>query len=64
MSGRSIRLAIGVLGTVVGRRRRGVRDQPRATPPEAGLLHLAIGLTYLYGGLASGTTSRPTGPAG
>jgi signal transduction histidine kinase len=50
MSGRSIRLAIGVLGTITG-----VAGEAFAvsigTSPEAGLLHLAIGLTYLYGGL-------------
>ncbi len=51
MSGRSIRVAIGVLGTVVGRRRRVDRDERRQAAA-AGLLHLAIGLTYLYGGLA------------
>ncbi len=50
MSGRSIRLAIGVLGTITA-----VAGEAFAvsigTSPEAGLLHLAIGLTYLYGGL-------------
>ena len=51
MRGRSTRLAIGVLGTITG-----VAGEAFAismgTSPEAGLLHLAIGLTYLYGGLA------------
>jgi signal transduction histidine kinase len=51
MSGRSIRLAIGTLGTVMA-----VAGEAFAvsigTSPEAGLLNLAIGLTYLYGGLA------------
>ena len=51
MSGRSSRVAIGVLGTVVA-----VAGQSIAIgggeSPSTGLLHLAIGLTYLYGGLA------------
>ncbi len=50
MSGRSIRIVIGVLGTIAA-----VAGEAFAitlgTSPEAGLLHLAIGLTYLYGGL-------------
>ena len=51
MSGRSIRLTIGVLGHGRRRGRRGVRDEPRHAARGDGLLHLAIGLTYLYGGL-------------
>jgi signal transduction histidine kinase len=50
MSGRGLRLAIGVLGTVIG-----ISGEAFAMSlggsPDAGLLHLAIGLTYLYGGL-------------
>lgn len=51
MSGRSIRLTIGVLGTLAA-----LAGEAFAVsigePASAGLLHLAIGLTYLYGGLA------------
>ena len=51
MSGRPIRLTIAVSGTVIA-----VAGETLAvslgTPPSDGLLHLAIGLTYLYGGLA------------
>jgi signal transduction histidine kinase len=51
MSGRSIRLTIGVLGTVVAVTGEAIAINAGASP-DAGLLHLAIGLTYLYGGLA------------
>jgi signal transduction histidine kinase len=51
MSRRSIRLAIGVLGTVVAVTGEAIAINAGASP-DAGLLHLAIGLTYLYGGLA------------
>src|SRR5436190_1276470 len=51
MSGRSIRLAIGVLGTIVAVTGEAIAINAGASP-DAGLLHLAIGLTYLYGGLA------------
>ncbi len=50
VEGRTVRLAIGVLGTITA-----VAGEAFAistgTSPEAGLLQLAIGLTYLYGGL-------------
>jgi hypothetical protein len=48
MSGRSIRLAIGVLGAVAGE----AIAMSAGRSASFGLLHLAIGLTYLYGGLA------------
>ena len=51
MSGRGLRLAIGVLGTIVAIAAEALSFQQGQTP-SAGLLHLAIGLTYLYGGLA------------
>ncbi len=51
MSGRGLRLAIGLLGTVWAFVSEGLSFQAGQTP-SAGLLHLAIGLTYLYGGLA------------
>ena len=51
MSGRGLRLAIGVLGTIVAIAAETLSFQ-QGQPPSAGLLHLAIGLTYLYGGLA------------
>src|SRR6476469_6237381 len=51
MSGRGLRLTIGVLGTIwaLAGVALSFRDGQTAS---AGLLHLAIGLTYLYGGLA------------
>ena len=51
MKGRGLRLAIGVLGTIVAIAAEMLSFQQGQTP-SAGLLHLAIGLTYLYGGLA------------
>lgn len=51
MSGRSIRVAIGVLGTVVAVAGESVAMSGGGAP-SSGLLHIAIGLTYLYGGLA------------
>jgi signal transduction histidine kinase len=51
MSGRSIRVAIGVLGTAVAVAGESIAIST-GTSPGAGMLHLAIGLTYLYGGLA------------
>jgi signal transduction histidine kinase len=51
MSGRNIRLTIGVLGTGWALAGEAISFQNGQTPG-AGLLHLAIGLTYLYGGLA------------
>ena len=51
MTGRSLRPAIGVLGTVWAFAGEALSFQ-NGTTPSAGLLHLAIGLTYLYGGLA------------
>ncbi len=51
MRGRRIRLAIGLLGTTIAIAGEAVAlDAGR--PPSSALLHLAIGLTYLYGGLA------------
>ena len=51
MSGRGFRIAIGLLGTIWAFVGEGLSFQTGQTPA-AGLLHLAIGLTYLYGGLA------------
>jgi signal transduction histidine kinase len=51
MNGRGLRLAIGVLGTILAIAAEVLSFQEGQTP-SAGLLHLAIGLTYLYGGLA------------
>jgi signal transduction histidine kinase len=51
MSGWTLRLTIGVLGAlfaVVGE----AIELAAGTPPSTALLNLAIGLTYLYGGLA------------
>jgi signal transduction histidine kinase len=51
MRGRRTRLAIGILGTIVALLGESMAlDGGR--PPSAAFLHLAIGLTYLYGGLA------------
>ncbi len=50
MSGRSIRLTIGLLGTVTALVGEAFAVSV-GTPPGAGMLNLAIGLTYLYGGL-------------
>ena len=51
MTARSLRLAIGVIGTIWALGGEALSFQNGQTP-NAGLLHLAIGLTYLYGGLA------------
>ena len=51
MSGRRIRLAVGVLGTIVALVAEAIALQA-GEPASAAMLHLAIGLTYLYGGLA------------
>jgi signal transduction histidine kinase len=51
MNRRGVRLAIGVLGTIVAIVAEALSFREGQTP-SAGLLHLAIGLTYLYGGLA------------
>ncbi len=51
MSGRSLRLAIAVVGTIWAVGGVALSFQAGQTP-SAGLLSLAIGLTYLYGGLA------------
>ena len=51
MSGRTARLAIGILGSVWALAGEAVAMSAGRSPNE-GLLHLAIGLTYLYGGLA------------
>jgi hypothetical protein len=51
MSGRRLRLAIAVLDTIWAPRGEALSFQGGQIP-ERGLLHLAIGLTYLYGGLA------------
>src|SRR5439155_27359340 len=45
------RLMIGVLGTAIALTGEAIAISVGAAP-SAGLLHLAIGLTYLYGGLA------------
>ena len=51
MSGRQIRLVIGVLGTIVAIVGETIALQSGELA-SAAMLHLAIGLTYLYGGLA------------
>ena len=51
MRGRSLRVAIGALGTILALAAEALSFQS-GQPPSAALLHLAIGLTYLYGGLA------------
>src|SRR4051812_25622530 len=51
MSGRGLRLAIGLLGTVWALVGEWLAFQTGQSP-SAALLNLAIGLTYLYGGLA------------
>ncbi|MFL5712106.1 MAG: histidine kinase [Chloroflexota bacterium] len=51
LRGRGLRLTIGVLGTIWALVAEGLSFQSGQTP-SAGLLNLAIGLTYLYGGLA------------
>ena len=51
MEGRGLRLTIGALGTIVAIAAEALSFQA-GQPPSAVLLHLAIGLTYLYGGLA------------
>ena len=51
MKGRGLRLVIGALGTIVAVAAEALSLQ-EGQPPSAVLLHLAIGLTYLYGGLA------------
>lgn len=63
MSGRSIRLVIGVIGAVIGVLATGIALGAGWTP-ESALLHLAIGLTYVYGGLAiwSHDPANRTGP--
>jgi signal transduction histidine kinase len=51
MSGRSTRVVIGALGTVVAVAGESIAIGSGRSA-DSGLLHLAIGLTYLYGGLA------------
>jgi signal transduction histidine kinase len=51
MSGRSIRLAVGLLGTLWAVAGESIAMSVGRSA-SFGLLHLAIGLTYLYGGLA------------
>ena len=51
MRGRSLRVAIGALGTILALAAEALSVQG-GQPPSAALLNLAIGLTYLYGGLA------------
>ena len=51
MNGRGLRLTIGVLGTIVALVAEALSFQS-GQAPSAVFLHLAIGLTYLYGGLA------------
>jgi signal transduction histidine kinase len=51
MSGRSRRVAIGVLGTLWAVAGEAIA-MSAGRQASSGLLHLAIGLTYLYGGLA------------
>jgi signal transduction histidine kinase len=63
MSGPSTRLVIAVIGAVIGVLATGVALNAGWTPQSA-LLHLAIGLTYVYGGLAiwSHDPANRTGP--
>src|SRR4051812_21445152 len=51
MTGRGLRLTIGALGTILAFAAEALSFQS-GQAPSAVLLHLAIGLTYLYGGLA------------
>ena len=51
MSDRRIRLAIGVLGTIIAVTGESIALRS-GEPASAAMLHLAIGLTYLFGGLA------------
>ena len=51
MRGRRIRFAVGVLGTIVALIGESIALRA-GEPASAAMLHLAIGLTYLYGGLA------------
>ena len=51
MSGHSLRLAIGVLGTLWAVAGEAIA-MSAGRSASSGLLHLAIGLIYLYGGLA------------
>ena len=51
MSGRAVRLAIGLIGTFVALTGEALALSG-GRPPGSALLHLAVGLTYLYGGLA------------
>ena len=62
VSGRSTRIVLGLVGTVVAIVGETVAVMAGETP-SAGLLHLAIGLTYLYGGLAiwDHAPENPTG---
>jgi len=62
VGGRSIRIVLGLIGTVLAVAGETVAVLGGETP-SAGLLHLAIGLTYLYGGLAiwDHAPENPTG---
>jgi signal transduction histidine kinase len=51
MTGRSIRLVVGTVGTIVAVGGEAIALRS-GRPADTGLLNLAIGLTYLYGGLA------------
>src|SRR5262245_9371675 len=51
MTGRALRLTIGVLGTLFALVGEAI-SLAAGTPPSEALLNLATGLTYLYGGLA------------
>ena len=51
MSDRRIRLAIGVLGTIIAVTGESIALRS-GEPASTAMLHLAIGLTYLFGGLA------------
>ena len=58
MTNRTLRLTIGVLGTVFAVAGEAI-ELAAGTPPSAALLNFAIGLTYLYGGLAIWTHEPP-----
>ena len=58
MTDRTLRLTIGVLGTVFAVVGEAI-ELAAGTPPSAALLNFAIGLTYLYGGLAIWTHEPP-----
>ena len=63
MSGGALRISVGALGTLIAALATGIALGNGWTPEQA-LLHLAIGLAYVYGGLAiwSHDPANRTGP--